>query len=105
MWHTYKLGDMTLKVTSKNAIELGFSIGIWVSGIVVGSVAPMDLPHVLILGGSQIVAFFCALNAVLDFRRFKLFGRVFCIAWFSFMAILTPFALWSLSMEKFWSRM
>jgi hypothetical protein len=94
-----------MKVVSKNHLELPISMGIWTSGIMVGSVAPIDLPHVLILGGSQALAFVCALNAFLDFRRFKMLGRVICFAWFGFMLILTPFVLWDLSKTSFLSRM
>jgi hypothetical protein len=94
-----------MKVVAQNFLELPVSIGVWVSGITLGSVAPIDLPHVLILAGSQALAFACALNAVLDFRRFKVFGRIICFAWFSFMLILTPLVLWGLSKTTFFSRM
>jgi hypothetical protein len=45
-----------MKVVAQNFLELPVSIGVWVSGITLGSVAPIDLPHVLILAGSQALA-------------------------------------------------
>jgi len=94
-----------MKIVAQNFLELPISMGVWVIGIMVGSVAPIDLPHVLILGGSQVLAFVCALNAIFDVRRFKMFGRVICFAWFSFMLILTTLVLWDLSKTTFFSRM
>ena len=59
----------------------------------------------LILGGSYLAASFCALNAVLDFRRFNLLGRIFCFAWFAAIAVMTAIILYGLGTRTEFDRM
>jgi hypothetical protein len=59
-----------------------------------GLAMPWTYSGVLVMAGLQIVAFVCALDALLAFRRFRIFGRIVLVAWFTFMLVLTPFVLW-----------
>ena len=65
----------------------------------------MGYGQALILSGSCLVAFFCALNAILDFRSFKLFGRVVCFIWFAFISAITIITIWSIGTMKRFSTM
>ena len=63
----------------------------------------MGFTDCLIIGSTLTAGFFCALNAALDFRRFKLFGKIVCFCWFGFMSFITPFILWDIATTKSFS--
>jgi hypothetical protein len=89
-----------MKVATKNAVELPVSFVFWLVAMWSSLPRPLGFANVLVIGGCQVIAFVCALNAALDFQRFRMFGRVALLAWFAFMAILTPLVLWNVGSIK-----
>jgi hypothetical protein len=64
------------------------------------AVLPRGYQDLLIGTGVFTVAFICALNAVLDWKRMVWPERIIAVPWFCALAIALPIALWNVSQYK-----
>ena len=89
-----------MKETTKSLSELLISIGSSVTGMIIGLAMPWTYQGVLVMASLHIIAFICAMNAVLNFQHFKFFGKIILAVWFIFKTIPTPLILWNIATIK-----
>lgn len=64
------------------------------------AVLPHGYQDLLIGAGVFAVAFFCALNAVLDWKNMVWTERVLAAPWLCLLSVYLPIALWNISQIK-----
>jgi hypothetical protein len=57
------------------------------------AVRPAHVQQYLALAGSQLIAFFCALNALFDVQRMNWVQRIIVIPWFLILCFSMPWAI------------
>ncbi len=78
------------RILGRNKNEIYISVAAtFVAAWFMGSM-PHGYSDVLTAAGALAVAFFCALNAVLDIPRMNWLERIVAVAWFCFVACAAP---------------
>jgi hypothetical protein len=90
-----------MRAVAANRHELWVSVAVASLGLFFASV-PVTFNSALLLSGVMLVAFFCALNAVLDLDEMSVGQTYLAVLWFVGLAIMTPLTLyWMASIHEF----
>lgn len=83
-----------MTLIAKNKSELWISISVALTGYLITAHMPKGLGDVLIIAATQLVALFCATNALVDIRRMGLIERGIAIPWFCVVVYMAPRSVW-----------
>jgi len=85
---------MRFRIVGKSKIEIYFSFAAALFGFSTLLAMPLSYQDVLLSAGALTIAFLCALNALLDFRRMRLVERMLAAPWFLLLLVCVPPLIW-----------
>mgnify|MGYP001562225709 CR=1 FL=1 len=92
-------------IIAKNKSELWDSISVALAGFLVTAHMPKGFVDVLIIVGTQLIALFCALNALWDIRRMGFLERSLAVCWFCVVVLTAPRSVsWAATIRGFADR-
>ena len=94
-----------MNIIAKNKSELWVSISVALAGFLLTAHMPKGFADVQIIVGTQMIALFCALNALWDIRRMGLLERGIAVCWFCVVVFTAPRSvLWAATIRGFADR-
>ena len=83
-----------MNAVAKRKSELWISFAVALAGFLLTAHMPKGFVDVLIIAGTQLIAFLCALNALLDMKSMSIPERCIVIPWFCFLLYSAPSSIW-----------